>query len=139
MIRTLSSLAIAATFLLALMIPTSAGAKGDSFAPVFVKLSAVGGSRQSGRIIMRQIGPQIVISGTVANEPPTVLEPSQLRKGSCGSNAPIMSDLGMVTRGILGTTTVAGFTIAQLHAMHASIMVHKSEKEMGVVVSCGNF
>jgi hypothetical protein len=120
------------------MISASAGAKADNFAPVFVKLSAVGGSGQSGRVIMRQIGPQIAISGTVANESPTVLEPSQLRKGSCGSNAPIVSNLGMVTRGVLGTTTVAGFTIAQLHAMHASIAISKSDKAPGDIVSCGN-
>ncbi len=120
------------------MISPSAAAKGDSFAPVFVKLSAVGGSGQSGRVIMRQIGPQVVISGTFANEPPTVLEPSRLRKGSCGSNGAVLSDLGMVTRGVLGTTMVAGFTIAQLHTMHASITVSKSDKALGVIVSCGN-
>ncbi len=136
--RMLSSLAIAATLLFASMIPASAGARADSFAPVFVKLSAVGGSRQSGRAIMRQLGPQIVISATVANESPLVLEPSHIHKGSCGSNTPILRDLGMVTRGVLGTTPVAGFTIAQLHAMHASITISKSDKELGVIVSCGN-
>ncbi|MEA2787461.1 MAG: hypothetical protein QOF71_3565 [Candidatus Eremiobacteraeota bacterium] len=135
----LSSYAIVATLLLASIInPTSASAKGDSFAPVFVKLSAAGGSGQSGRVIMRQLGPQIVISGTVANEPPTVLEPSQLRKGSCGSNGPVLSNLGMVTRGVLGTMPVAGFTIAQLHAMHASISISKSDKAPGDIVACGN-
>jgi hypothetical protein len=134
----LSPLAIAATLLLASMISASAGTKADSFAPVFVKLSAVGGSGQSGRVTMRQLGPQIVISATVANEPPTVLEPSHLRKGSCGSNGPILSNLGMVTRGVLGTTPVSGFTIAQLHAMHASIAISKSDKATGVIVSCGN-
>lgn len=134
----LSSLAIAATLLVASMISASAGTKADSFAPVFVKLSAVGGSGQSGRAIMRQLGPQIVISATVANEAPTVLEPSQLRKGSCGSNGAVLSNLGMVTRGVLGTMPVAGFTIAQLHAMHASIAISKSDKALGVIVSCGN-
>ena len=138
MTRMSSSLAIAATLMIASMMSASAGAKGDSFAPVFVKLSAVGGSGQSGRVIMRQIGPQIVISGTVANESPTVLEPSHLRKGSCGSNGAILSPLGMVTRGVLGTAPVPGFTIAQLHAMHASISISKSDKALGVVVACGN-
>src|ERR1700676_5356177 len=128
MSRMLSSLAIAATLLLASMIPASAGAKGDSFAPVFVKLSAVGGSGQSGRAIMRQLGPQIVISATVANELPTVLEPSYVHKGSCGTNGPIMRELGLLTRGNLGTTVVPGFTIAGLHAMHTSIVIHKSDK-----------
>jgi hypothetical protein len=138
MSRVLSSLAIVASLLLASTISASAGTKGDSFAPVFVNLSAVGGSGQSGRVIARQIGPQIVISGTVANEQPTVLEPSHLRKGRCGSNAPILRDLGMVTRGSLGTMPVSGFTIAQLHAMHASITISKSDKAPGDIVSCGN-
>jgi hypothetical protein len=134
----LSSVAIAATLLLDSMISASAGTKVDSFSPVFVKLSAVGGSGQSGRAIMRQLGPQIVISATVANESPLVLEPSHIHKGSCGSNGPIVRELGMVTRGVLGTTLVSGFTIAQLHAMHASIAIHKSENALGVIVSCGN-
>jgi hypothetical protein len=138
MSRMLLSLAIAATVLLASMMPASAGTKVDSFAPVFVKLSAVGGSGQSGRAIMRQLGPQIVISATVANELPTVLEPSYIHKGSCGSNGPIMRELGLLTRGTLGTTVVSGFTIAQLRAMHTSIAIHKSDKALGVVVSCGN-
>lgn len=138
MIRMLSSLAIAATLLLASTIPSSAGTNADSFSPVFVKLSAVGGSGQSGRAIMRQLGPQITVSATVANESPLVLEPSHIHKGSCGSNGPILRDLGMVTRGVLGTTLVSGFTIAQLHAMHASIAIHKSDKALGVIVSCGN-
>ncbi|MDP9025427.1 MAG: hypothetical protein M3N13_08645 [Candidatus Eremiobacteraeota bacterium] len=120
------------------MISASAGPKADRFAPVFVKLSAVGGSGQSGRVIMRQLGPQIVISATVANESPTVLEPSHLRKGRCGTNGPIVSDLGMVTRGVLGTTLVSGYTIAQLNAMHASIDISKSDKAPSVIVSCGN-
>jgi len=136
-IRILSSLAIAATLLLGLVISASAGAKADSFAAVIVKLSAVRGSGQSGRVSMRQIGPQVVISGNVVNEPPTAMEPSQLRKGSCGSNGPILSDLGMVTGGVLGTTPVSGFTIAKLHAMHASIAISKS-KATGDIVSCGN-
>ena len=134
----LSSVGIAATLLVAPMISASAGTKADSFAPVFVKLGAVGGSGQSGRAIMRQIGPQVVISATVANEPPTVLEPSHLRKGTCGSNGPVLRDLGLATRGVLGTTLVAGFTIAQLHAMHASIVISKSDKELSVIVACGN-
>jgi hypothetical protein len=133
-----SPVAIAATLLLAAMVPASAGAKSDSFSPVFVNLGAVGGSGQSGRAIMRQLGPQIVISATVANESPMVLEPSHIHKGSCGSNGPILRELGLVTRGTLGTTLVSGFTIAQLHAMHASIMIHKSDKALGVIVSCGN-
>jgi hypothetical protein len=120
------------------MIPASAGTKVDSFSPVFVKLSAVGASGQSGRAIMRQLGPQIVISATVANESPMVLEPSHIHKGSCGSNGPIMRELGLVTRGVLGTTVVSGFTIAQLHAMHASIAIHKSDNALRVIVSCGN-
>ncbi|MDB5043724.1 MAG: hypothetical protein JWN27_4450 [Candidatus Eremiobacteraeota bacterium] len=138
MSRMPSSLAIAATLFLASMIPASAATKVDSFAPVFVKLSAVGGSGQSGSAIMRQLGPRIVISGTVANELPTVLEPSYVHKGSCGTNGPIMHDLGSLTRGTLGTTVLSGFTIAQLHAMHASIVIHKSDKALRVVVSCGN-
>ena len=138
MSRMFSLLAVAATLLFASMIPASAGAKADSFAPVFVKLSAVGGSGQSGRAIMRQLGPQIVVSATVANESPLVLEPSHIHKGSCGSNGPILRDLGMVTRGVLETMPVAGFTIAQLHAMHASITISKSDKALGVIVSCGN-
>jgi hypothetical protein len=138
MSRILSSITIAATVLLASMIPAYAGAKADSFAPVFVKLGAVGGSGQSGRAIMRQLGPQVVISATIANESAFVLEPAHIHKGSCGSNAPILRDLGMVTRGVLGTTLVAGFTIAQLHAMHASITISKSDKALGVIVSCGN-
>ncbi|MDP9105369.1 MAG: hypothetical protein M3N49_05485 [Candidatus Eremiobacteraeota bacterium] len=67
-----------------------------------------------------------------------MLEPSHLRKGSCGSNGPVLRDLGLVTRGVLGTTLVSGFTIAQLHAMHASIAVSKSDKALGVIGSCGN-
>ena len=137
MSRMLSSLSIAATLLLA-SIPASAGAKADSFAPVFVNLSAVGGSGQSGRAIMRQLGPQITVSANVAHESPLVLEPSHIHKGSCGSNGPILRELGLVTRGVLGTTLVSGFTIAQLHAMHTSIVIHKSHKELGVIVSCGN-
>jgi hypothetical protein len=138
MSRMLSSLALAATLLPASMIAASAGANADSFRPVFVKLNAVGGSGQSGRAILRQLGPQIAVSATVANESPLVLEPSHIHKGSCGSNGPVMRDLGLVTRGTLGTTLVSGFTIAQLHAMHASIAIHKSEKAPGVIVSCGN-
>ena len=134
-----SSLAIAATLLLASMAPASAGSGADSLKPVFVKLSAVGGSGQSGRAILRQLGPQVVVSATVANESPYALEPSHIHKGSCGSNGPILRPLGDVTRGNLGTTVVAGYTIAQLHAMHASIAIHKSASAMGVVVSCGNF
>ena len=136
MSRMLSTFVVVATLLAASIIPASA--KGDSFAPVFVKLNPAGGSGQSGRVIMRQIGPQIVISATVGNEPPTMLEPSQLRKGSCGSNGPILSQLGMVTRGVLGTMPVSGFTIAQLHATHASITISKSDKALGDIVACGN-
>jgi hypothetical protein len=33
---------------------------------------------------------------------------------------------------------VSGFTIAQLHATHASITISKSDKALGVIVSCGN-
>jgi hypothetical protein len=32
----------------------------------------------------------------------------------------------------------SGFTIAQLHAMHASIAISKSAKALGIIVSCGN-
>jgi hypothetical protein len=134
----LSFLAIAATLVVASTLPAPVSAKGDSFAPVSVKLSAVGGSGQSGRAILRQLGPQVVVSATIANESPYVIEPSHIHKGSCGSNGPILRGLGMVARGVLGTTLISGFTIAQLHAMHASIVIHKSEKEMGVIVSCGN-
>ena len=134
----LSPLALAGTLVLASMIAASAGTKGDSFSPVFVTLNAVGGSGQSGRAIMRQLGPQIVVSATVANEPPTVLEPAHIHRGGCGSNGPIVRDLGMVTRGVLGTTVVSGFTIAQLHAMHASIAVNKPANAPGALVSCGN-
>ena len=138
MTRLLSSLALAATVFVTTISAACAASEADSLRPIFVKLAAVGGSGQSGRLVMRQLGPQFTVSGTVANESPQALEPSHIHKGPCGSNAPIIRDLGAVTRGNLGTALVAGYTIAQLHAMHASIDVHTSAGGRATVVACGN-
>ena len=130
-------LAVAGCVALAPAVSASAS-KADALAPVVVKLSAVGGSHQTGRIIMRQLGPQIVLSGTFANEPPNVMESARLHKGPCGSHAPVLRELRDVTNGTLGTILLPALTVAQLHAMHASISVSRSDAPSSAIVSCGN-
>jgi hypothetical protein len=130
--------AIVAALILAVSPLASVASNADRFAPVFVTLSAVGGSGQSGRAVLRQIGPEVVVSGSLANGSHYTLEPAYIHKGSCGSNAPTFHELGSVTGGTIGTRVIPGITIAQLHAMHASIRVHKSAAAMGVLVACGN-
>ena len=135
MTRVLSSAALAAAFLFGSVVPASA-------AMLVVKLTAVGGSGQNGRAVLTDLppigGPRISVSATVANEPLPAIEPSHIHRGVCGSNGPILRPLHNVVHGQMATTIVAGFTTAQLHAMHTYINIHKSAGALGVIVSCGN-
>jgi hypothetical protein len=135
MLRTLSSVAVAAALLLGSVAPASA-------AMLVVKLNAVGGSGQNGRAVLRDLppigpAPRVSVSATVANEPPPAIEPSHIHRGICGSNGPILRPLHNVVHGQMATTIVTGFTVAQLHAMHTYINIHKSPVALGVIVSCG--
>jgi hypothetical protein len=132
----LSSVAIAAAFLLGSVAPASAGM-------LVVKLNAVGGSGQNGRAILRDLPPigpaaRVSVSMTVGNEPPPAVEPSHIHRGVCGSNGPILRPLHNVVHGQGATTIVVGFTVAQYHAMHTYINIHKSAAALGIIVSCGN-
>ena len=132
--RMLSSAALAAAFLLGSVVPVSAGM-------LVVKLNAVGGSGQNGRAVLNDLPGlphRVRVSMTVANEPPLAVEPSHIHRGVCGSNGPILRPLQNVIHGQSPATTVVGFTVAQLHAMHTYINIHKSAVALAIIVSCGN-
>jgi hypothetical protein len=108
-----------------------------------VPLHAIGGSGQNGRAVLNDLppiggAPRVSVSSTVGNAPPLAVEPSHIHRGVCGSNGPILRPLHNVFHGQSPTTIVTGFTVAQYHAMHTYINIHKSAGALGVIVSCGN-
>jgi hypothetical protein len=133
--RLLSSVAIATALLLGSVAPASAGM-------LVIPLHAIGGSGQNGRAVLNDLppigpAPRVSVSSTVGNAPPLAVEPSHIHRGVCGAHGPILRPLHNVFHGQSPTTIVTGFTVAQYHAMHTYIDIHKPGAPL-VILSCGN-
>jgi hypothetical protein len=106
------------------------------------KLNPVAGSGQLGRAVLTDLPPiggtpRVSVSSSVGNAPPLAVEPSHIHRGVCGSHGPILRPLHNIFHGVSPTIIVTGFTVAQYHAMHTYIDIHKPGAPL-VILSCGN-
>ncbi len=105
---------------------------------ITVTMAPQNGSKQSGYGSVAAKSGGVQVTFEVSNEPKGAVEPAHIHPGTCAKLNPApWKVLANVVNG-KSSTLVAGVSIAQLKKGPYAINVHKSLKQIGVYVSCGN-
>jgi hypothetical protein len=105
---------------------------------IAVTFAPQNGSKQTGTGSVTAKSGGVQVTFQITNEPKGAVEPAHIHPGTCAKLNPApWKVLANVVNG-KSSTLVAGVSIAQLKKGPYAINVHKSLKQIGVYVSCGN-
>jgi hypothetical protein len=111
-------------------------------APVTEKRLILGqqnGTKESGTAILTESNGGLIVTLSMANEPPGVAQPAHIHMGSCPNPGAVVYNLQSVVNG-KSITTLPNVKLADLDKKQPlSINVHKSAAQSGIYVSCGNY
>lgn len=105
--------------------------------PVAVSLNELNKSGQSGTAMLKEVKGKATVVITLNNQPKDTEEPAHIHSGSCQTPGDIKYPLTAVKNG--SSETVLDVSLAQvLSELPLLINVHKSDKELGSYVACGD-
>ncbi|SRR5258708_3423 len=106
--------------------------------PVSVVLKPQHGSGQPGTATLEDLGnSQTKVTLTMTGKKVTVAEPAHIHTGTCAKPGNIVYPLTDVVNG--SSVTTINVDLATILSTGTLINVHKSAKEIGVYISCGEF
>ena len=105
---------------------------------ISVTFAPQNGSKQSGSGSVTAKSGGVWVTLQVTNEPKGAVEPTHIHMGTCAKLNPAPWKVLANTVNGKSSTLVAGVSIAQLKKGPYAINLHKSLKQIGVYVSCGN-
>ena len=135
--KAIVSAALGAALLVCLAAPAPAMDKMMMAPANTIVLKAVPPSKESGKAVYHAGNGVMLFSIMVSNEMLGAVQPSHIHAGVCGSNGPIVIPLTNVVGGKSNTTIKMADWNKLKNGKPHYVNIHKSAKELGVIVSCG--
>jgi hypothetical protein len=103
-----------------------------------VNLSAQNGSGETGTVTLRQDGPDVIVTITMAGTAVADAQPAHIHTGTCANLDPTPKyPLTNIVKGA-STTVLKDMTLKSLETGGFAINVHKSPTDLKTYVACGN-
>lgn len=104
---------------------------------VVVPMAQQSNSGLSGRVILRQVGADLLVIIELTGDTPGSSHPAHIHLGRCPTPGQVTNALNSVENGF-SSTTLPGVSLASVADGNHVVNVHQSASQMGTYVACGD-